>query len=561
MEVLDTTATTKIDSADSRPLAFSYLRLSSDKQKKGDGYRRQMEDTELYCEKMGLHLDHQLEDIGVSGWTGANVTKKAALGQFLEMTKDKPGKPRSIPRGSHLVVESLDRISRDKVMKAFRIFTEILEAGITLHTFGDNKIYTEESVNENTSDLIISITIMIRANNESTMKARRQRKTWEQKRKDASNEKLSARCPTWLKLLPDRKTFEPLPERVKLVERMFMMSADGWGCDSIARTFNRENVKPFSHGRSWHGGTVRAYLQSKAVLGHYQPNRTMRVRVVDEETGEPELKVQRVPEGDVITDYYPQIITDEQWHRTWDAIGSRSLGKAMNPQGRKGSKLTNLFSGFGRCVYCGSPMNVRNRGESTRHKHKPFLMCSNSRNGICPNNRQYTLPPLEEAVLEFVQEIDLSEPQSIGAQVLEQQMASKRTKADDLQSFIDNLMPSVERGSKSAQKQLEVREAELEIVEQEIAAIRCQLESMKAAVPLADRQAAMKELRQKVATANDAELFAIRTGLRQTLREIITFMTFMRDGSVAVAVKGMEIGYIFKDGKMIKRMEDLKPAA
>lgn len=562
MKILDEASKIEIDQTDNRPVAFSYLRLSSDKQKRGDGERRQMEDTELYCERIGLRLDTRLKDIGVSGWTGANVTKKAALGKFLEMTRDQAGKTRIIPRGSHLVVESLDRLSRDKVMKAFRIFTEILEAGITIHTFGDGKVYTEQSVNENTSDLIISITIMIRANNESTIKARRQRKTWEQKRKYASDEKLTKRCPTWLELSPDRKFFTERDKgyQKSLVMRMFQMAADGFGCDSIARTFNREGIKPFSHGRQWHGGTVRAYLQNKAVLGHYQPNRTVRTIVKDDD-GDDAIKIQRVPDGDVITDYYPQIVPDELWHRTWAAIGSRSLGKAMNPQGRKGSKLTNLFSGFGKCVLCGSPMNVRNRGENTRHKHKPFLICANARNGVCPNNRQHTLQPLEDAVLEFVQEIDLGDTQPIEARTFEQQIASKRIKGNELQRRINNLIEAVEAGSKSAQKRIVELEGELETIEQDIAVIERQLEQVKGAVPLADRQAAMKELRQKMVSATDKELFAIRTNLRQALREIVTFMTFLRDGDVALVLKGAEVGYLYRDGKMIKRMENLKLSA
>jgi DNA invertase Pin-like site-specific DNA recombinase len=536
------------DQAGEMPLAFSYHRLSSDKQKKGDGERRQGDETELYCDKMGLKLDYRLKDIGLSGWTGANV-HKGALGRFLELVREG-----EIPKGSHLVVESLDRLSRDKVMRAFRIFSEILEAGITLHTFGDNKIYTEKSVNENFGELIVSLSIMIRANDESSTKAKRQRSTWGEKRKAATETKLTARCPTWLKLQPDRKSFEVLDDRRDIVVRIFTEAADGFGCDSIARRLNREGIKPFSHGRMWHGGTVRAYLQSKAVLGYYQPNKLVRYTVEDgNEKGA--SKTRREPVGDVITDYYPPIISDDLWHRTWDSIDKRRVGKPANAAGRKGTKIVNLFGGFGRCVRCLSPMNVRNRGERTRHKHKPFLICSNARNGVCPNNRQFTLQPLEDAVLEFVQEIDLHEVRPTESRLLEQQIATKRTKADAIQQKIDNLMEAVEAGSKSAQKRMVELEGQLETIEQEIAGIRHQLDALKGSVPLADRQAAMKELRRRMIVADAKELYEIRTKLRQTLREIITFMSFLRDGHVVLAVKGLDVGYLIKDGKVIKREE------
>jgi DNA invertase Pin-like site-specific DNA recombinase len=85
--------------------AYSYLRLSSDAQRKGDGERRQLEETQAYCVEKGLHLDATLRDIGVSGFSGAN-RERGALRRFLDMVRS--GR---VPRGSHLIVESLDRLS------------------------------------------------------------------------------------------------------------------------------------------------------------------------------------------------------------------------------------------------------------------------------------------------------------------------------------------------------------------------------------------------------------------------------------------------------------------
>jgi DNA invertase Pin-like site-specific DNA recombinase len=323
---------------------------------------------------MGFQLDDVLKDIGVSGFSGEN-RERGALGRFLKMVRNK-----QIPAGSHLCVESLDRLSRDKVMVALRVFSDILEAGIEIHTIADRKRYTWDSINANTADLIISITIMIRANEESAMKVHRQRETWSKKRADAFDKKLTAKCPSWLELMTDRRTFKVDNERKLIVLRIFEEAADGLGCDKIARRFNQEEIKPFSHGRLWHGGTVRAYLQSKAVLGHYQPN----VTVAYMEDGMRHTR--REPDGDIIKDYYPQIVSEELWHRAWASIDTRRLGKSHNSAGRKGSVLKNLFRGIAKCVRCGSPMNVRDRGKKTRHRHKPFLICSNARNGICANN-------------------------------------------------------------------------------------------------------------------------------------------------------------------------------
>jgi DNA invertase Pin-like site-specific DNA recombinase len=109
--------------------------MSTDLQLKGDSRRRQLEASRAYVEANGLTLadDAQLEDIGVSAFRGANV-RDGALGQFLEAVE--AGK---VPRGSHLLVESLDRLSREQVKIALSLFLRIGQAGITLITLMDGK--------------------------------------------------------------------------------------------------------------------------------------------------------------------------------------------------------------------------------------------------------------------------------------------------------------------------------------------------------------------------------------------------------------------------------------
>ncbi|MCX7306815.1 MAG: recombinase family protein, partial [Afipia sp.] len=66
-------------SQSARPIAFSYIRMSTEAQAKGDSRRRQLEMSEAYALERGLELNKHfsLEDIGVSGFTGEN----AAVGE------------------------------------------------------------------------------------------------------------------------------------------------------------------------------------------------------------------------------------------------------------------------------------------------------------------------------------------------------------------------------------------------------------------------------------------------------------------------------------------------
>ncbi|GAM68457.1 recombinase [Vibrio sp. JCM 19236] len=167
-------------------IAYSYRRFSSKAQEQGDSIRRQTELAEQYCLEHQLDLSTQTyEDLGVSAWTGSNAHEDAGLGQFLLACQQ--GK---IPSGSVLLVESLDRLSRDKIKKAM-----LQLMGITDHvdvvTLIDNRRYTSEM---DLSDFIIAGATMQRANEESEVKSKRLSAVWEAKRRDPKNSKKTRKC-------------------------------------------------------------------------------------------------------------------------------------------------------------------------------------------------------------------------------------------------------------------------------------------------------------------------------------------------------------------------------
>jgi len=118
-----------------RTKAYSYLRFSTPEQMKGDSFRRQSQLAQEYAERRGLVLDEKLtfEDLGVSAYRGLN-RDEGGLGSFLEAVK-----AGMVEEGSFLLVESLDRISRDKTRRALRTLEDICEAGITVVTLVDGR--------------------------------------------------------------------------------------------------------------------------------------------------------------------------------------------------------------------------------------------------------------------------------------------------------------------------------------------------------------------------------------------------------------------------------------
>ena len=248
--------------------AYSYLRFSTADQIQGDSLRRQTALAREWCLKSGIPLVDNYRDLGVSAFRSKNADK-GALKAFLDRVESGVIEP-----GSYLIVESLDRLSRTDITYALQMFLGLINAGIVVVTLADDRVYDRNRINDgNFTDLIISLTILSRANEESRMKSLRVGQAWAAKRAKVSEVKMTAMCPSWLKLSADRKKFELIPEKAKTVKRVFQMAAQGKGCLHIARVFHRENVPRMGKGGMWLPTGIKNILNSRAVIGEYQTGR------------------------------------------------------------------------------------------------------------------------------------------------------------------------------------------------------------------------------------------------------------------------------------------------
>lgn len=106
---------------------YSYVRFSSKAQASGKSLERQFEYARKFAREKGWELDESMSmaDLGLSAFHGAHKDK--ALGTFLQAVQE--GK---IETPSALLVESLDRLSRQRVRDALTQFMDIINAGITV---------------------------------------------------------------------------------------------------------------------------------------------------------------------------------------------------------------------------------------------------------------------------------------------------------------------------------------------------------------------------------------------------------------------------------------------
>jgi DNA invertase Pin-like site-specific DNA recombinase len=360
-----------------KPRAYSYLRFSTPEQAQGDSARRQLDLAARYAATHGLQLDDtlRLHDEGISGFRGANV-RRGALGQFLRAVDEG-----DVPQGSYLLVENLDRVSRQNPWDAFPILQQIINAGVVIVTLFDGKVYSAEDMRANPMRILESLFVMVRANEESETKSRRGKAVWIAKRSRAGTKPLTARMPYWLRMVDGR--VETIPDRVEVVRRIVSSFLAGTGQQRIAEMLNREKVPMFGKGAMWHRSYVAKVLTSPALSGTLVP------REVVYEDGRRTRKALEAVEG-----YYPLVISQQE---SEDLFAMLAASGARQPQHRRG--VRNILAGLAECPLCGSAMTRVMKGTATK-KGRAKLVCVRAKQGAGCQYVTLDLETLETAIRE-----------------------------------------------------------------------------------------------------------------------------------------------------------------
>ncbi len=498
------------------PKCYSYIRFSTPEQLKGDSLRRQLKMSEDYAREHGLELD-PMRDLGLSAFKGVHRSR-GALGGFLTLVE--AGK---IPKGSTLLVESLDRLSREQVLDALEQFLSIVRAGVKVVTLGDRMEYTRESINANIGQLMFSLTIMSRAHEESLTKAKRIKAAWEQKRNMIGEQKLTSRAPEWLELTPDRTAFRPIPERAEIIVRIYREKLAGRGAGLIARDLNQQTAWTPKNG--WRKSYVEKILRTSAVIGEYQPHKM---------TVDADGNYKRVPIGEPIPDYFPKVVPEESFYAVRQQMEQRASLNAGNGGGRNG-KISNLFGHIAKCGYCGGSMSFVDKGKPP--KGGSYLICDNARRGL-PNckRRPIRYDEFENLVLTFCRGLNPADllpgrdERESKLQVLKGRLATVNGKAKEATAKVNNLTDSIattgnvavrrtlEGRLAEALKEQEIHETEARQLNQEIKRHSRSKDEVRA------RLESMQELLSFLQERDGDELIDVRCRLREELRSLIEWI-------------------------------------
>lgn len=376
------------------PSVVTYGRYSTTQQSDGQSEDRQDETNEAYAAKHGMVIAEKFWDRGLSGFSGA-AEEKGDLGRML--AKIEAG---TISRGSVVLTESLDRLSRQGVMKASNTLTGILIKGIDVVTTSDGKRYTEDSG----VDIFAASGMQIGNHASSAEKSRRMAKTWDDRRGT-----YATNLPRWIDKQRDFVVTEiagrPDSKRTKVVITGATVNAakaapvirlcddvQVVGMTTLAKTFNAEGLLTPT-GKPWTVSAMVQIIRSRSLIGEQVVCKVVNKR--------------RVPTGEVIKNAYPAIVDEGTWYKANAAITARQRGGAVN--GRHSVHgFTNIFGRLAVCATCGGSMVI---GSKARAKSSTFryLKCANMVNGLCGETHFHRVDHAETDFLRFLGELVLAE--------------------------------------------------------------------------------------------------------------------------------------------------------
>ncbi|MEV4933883.1 recombinase family protein [Sphingobium sp. LSP13-1-1.1] len=490
--------------------AILYIRFSTKDQVKGDSIKRQTDLGNKVAKQQGWHITETLMDQGKSAYHGKNRAKGGQLYEIEERAK------RGELVGKVLLVEAMDRLTRQKPLESISLIRDLTESGLTICETSSGRTYNTQAIDDNWTNLIVILAAAAEAYGSSHEKSGRVASAWRatqsgQGMKD--NKGADPRlCPDWMTVVDGQ--YHPIPERADMIRRMFDMCATGYGLRAIGDELRAEQKRI-----DWPKGEldirrVGNLLRGRRVLGEYQPQgRTANGR---EDIGGP-VKL------------YPAIVTLEQFHAAQAGLSSRK-----GTGGRNRRKGINVLSHLCRCQFhnegenvpCGSRMTYR-----SYTKQQPQLACARfARAAECKSNATFRYQSILDGILDEIGSLHL--PDSVPGQRtsdLSFELLELNKKKDRLAELADQLILADDPIKEAAYQRFraQVGQEERELNERA-------LNSERASVTLSPSELAQRAVALRDKLSDDAEARLQMQTYLDSLIDVILMDPYDRTSTVVM---------------------------
>ena len=500
------------ETASKDTLVFSYRRFSSGRQAAGHSLERQTESARRWCNEKGYTLDESLAlaDLGVSAYSGDNVSRGALAG-FLAAAES--GR---IPRGSILLVESLDRISRAALPDAMAVLTAIVKTGVRVVSLIDGHEWNETTI-QDTMSFMLSVLLFSRAHNESSVKARRVSEQFQKKRTAGLPVVSFGHGPGWAFPKQDRSGWTPDEAKAEVVASVFELAAAGHGGIAISRKANQLNWPlPWRARKNtstrWEHTGVSRLLRDRRVLGEWQPKRMVAGKLT--------------VDGDPVSDYFPRVVTDELWFRVQAALGGRE-----GPLRIRGVKA-DVFAGL---LYCSCGERMDRKAPAGRGYARYYCLGRKHGASECPGVAESVLLGSVLSAIAQLEQTAFS-PDAAAEQAREQ-MATAQAKLADVHGRAEKVLNYLEESGDSPLVRGRVKALEKEQADTEAAIARCR--AILEATPLLDRDFGKRLAESAAAIVSDKADAEGRHKVSQALWQVVKridwngrfFMVHARSGA------------------------------
>jgi DNA invertase Pin-like site-specific DNA recombinase len=485
--------------------AYSYIRFSTPQQALGDSLRRQTEKAAKYAVEHGLTLDTELNlsDLGVSAYRAGNA-KKGALRVFLDALE-----AGHIAVGSYLLIENMDRLSRDEIVEAMGPFLTLITGGITLVTLTDGRAYSRETLRQDPYAMQYIVAEMTRAHSESRRKSQmvgdaKARKKQRLIEHGVQGKPYTKQTPAWITWSDDSKAYELLPDRAAIVREIFERTDAGHGIDRIAKDLNERGEETWGGKRGqrkadhWRGSYMRKILMSSAPIGSFTPT-----YVEHDEVTRARRDMPMAP----IMNMFPAAVGAELYWRVQRRFVTRA------PRGKNARHdPKSIVAGIVCCATCGNAVTRVSKGDYV------YLVCSraNMRAAGC----KYLAVPyaaIETALRENAGWLIEEAPRGKNTAALDREIAGLVTMVDIYSDEASDLADlAAQEKTIVARKRLREKAKELEEAQASLRTITAQRDTLTTA-SVRDRLKAVK----KALGSATVNVVATNQALRQAMSRIV----------------------------------------
>lgn len=528
--------------------ALIYRRFSTDEQEAGstDTLSRQLERCQAFAASRGWKVVDVLTDKGRSAFKGEHLRPDAALGQFVGEVQSG-----TIQRGTVLIAERLDRLSRRPVDETMAWIHTLTTAGIEIALADTAEVFRPGDMGSFLTTAIRAALGHEESRKKSDLGQKAKAKLWQM-----ANDRVgawtnfAARHPSWLRRNDAGDGWIVDEHRAEVVRSMFAMSADeGLGATAIAQRLNAASITPFAAptrykagDHSWGASSVRQILASPNAEGDW--------------TGATGPYA-----GRTIVGFYPRIVDADVVSRARGETAQRQRFKGE----RGGSTSSNLFSRITHCGHCGR----RAFSYSTVKKGRAYayIRCEAAGQGRCNNKGSYAYPRFEATVLDIFLDLALDDRYFEAGDQLKAariQIAEVEKAIADKSAARSRLLTVFAAGDDDPQLRdmVERLKGEIEELRRELARLNEQAMVASGRVSDVEHLRRVQDIREAANSSDQSIRGAARSKLRSALAGIVEQVEIERDDQGApfftVILRGAVMAVrIDTKGRIMRALSDV----